>query len=98
MAAAVLALSRIVICDTLPSKTNEALPRTDEACCGCGSDRRFMTSFGKNQAQIGPMNGLSAYKRHNRTIGAGGMIAQSVADILGDHVNLSVEGIVLQQR
>jgi len=44
------------------------------------------------------MNGLSAYKRHNCTIGAGGMIAQSVADILGDHVNLSVEGIVLQQR
>src|SRR3984957_6215255 len=39
------------------------------------------------------MNGLSAYKRHNRTIGAGGMIAQSVADILGQHVKLSVEGI-----
>src|SRR3984893_13716396 len=39
------------------------------------------------------MNGLSAYERHNRTIGAGGMIAQSVADILGQHVKLSVEGI-----
>ena len=26
--------------------TNEALPQTDEACGGCGSGRRFMTSFG----------------------------------------------------
>jgi hypothetical protein len=39
------------------------------------------------------MNGLDACKRHNRTTGAVGMIAQSVADILGRHVNLSVEGI-----
>jgi hypothetical protein len=39
------------------------------------------------------MNGLDAFKRHNRTIGAAGMIAQSVADILGQHVKLSVEAI-----
>ena len=39
------------------------------------------------------MNGLDAFKRHNRTIGAAGMIAQSVADILGQHVRLSVEAI-----
>src|SRR5260370_27213046 len=39
------------------------------------------------------MNGLSAFKRQNRTTGAGGMIAQSVADIVGQHVKLSVEGI-----
>jgi hypothetical protein len=39
------------------------------------------------------MNGLDACKRHNRTTGAGGMIAQSVADILAHHVRLSVEGI-----
>src|ERR1700681_2074780 len=24
-------------------RSNEALPQTDEACFGCGSDRRFMT-------------------------------------------------------
>jgi integrase len=29
--------------------TNEALPQTDEACGGCGSDRRFMTSFGRTK-------------------------------------------------
>jgi len=28
---------------------SEALPRTDEACFGCGSDRRFMTSSGKTR-------------------------------------------------
>jgi hypothetical protein len=39
------------------------------------------------------INGLNACKRHNRTTGAGGMIAQSVADIIADHVKLSVEGI-----
>jgi hypothetical protein len=39
------------------------------------------------------MNGLSAFKRQNRTTGAGGMIAQSVADIVGRHEKLSVEGI-----
>ena len=39
------------------------------------------------------MNGLDACKRHNRTTGAGGMIAQSVADILAHHVRLSVEGM-----
>src|SRR6266403_4726354 len=39
------------------------------------------------------MNGLVAFKRHNRTTGAARMIAQSVADILGQHVKLSVEGI-----
>src|SRR5713226_3205245 len=39
------------------------------------------------------MNGLGAHKGHNRTTGAGGMIAQSVAEILGQHVKLSVEGI-----
>jgi hypothetical protein len=39
------------------------------------------------------MNGLGAHKGHNRTTGADGMIAQSVADILGQHVKLSVEGI-----
>src|SRR5438132_484670 len=39
------------------------------------------------------MNGLDACKRQNRTTGAGGMIAQSVADILNHHVKLSVEGI-----
>ena len=26
-----------------------ALPQTDEACFGCGSDRRFMTSFGRTR-------------------------------------------------
>src|ERR1700680_331558 len=46
-----------------------------------------------NQAQFGPMNGLDACKRQNRTTGAGGMITQSVADILSHHVKLSVEGI-----
>jgi hypothetical protein len=39
------------------------------------------------------MNGLNAYERQNRPTGAGGMIAQSVADILSHHVKLSVEGI-----
>src|SRR5712692_6757215 len=39
------------------------------------------------------MDGLDACKRHNRTTGAGAMIAQSVADILGHHVKLTVEGI-----
>jgi hypothetical protein len=39
------------------------------------------------------MNGLGAHEGHNRTTGAGGMIAQSVADILGQHVKLTVEGI-----
>jgi hypothetical protein len=39
------------------------------------------------------MNGLGAHKGHNRATGAGEMIAQSVADILGQHVKLSVEGI-----
>src|ERR1700726_863566 len=39
------------------------------------------------------MNGLGAHEGHNRTTGAGVMIAQSVADILGQHVKLSVEGI-----
>src|SRR6202521_51410 len=39
------------------------------------------------------MNGLDACKRQNRTTGAAAMIAQSVADILSDHVKLSVEGI-----
>jgi hypothetical protein len=39
------------------------------------------------------MNGLNAYERQNRTIGARGMIAQSVADILAHHVKLSVEAI-----
>jgi hypothetical protein len=29
--------------------TSEASPQTDEACCGCGSDRRFMTSFGRTK-------------------------------------------------
>src|ERR1700680_3497298 len=46
-----------------------------------------------NQAQIGPMNGLDACKRQNRTTGARTMIAQSVADILRHHVKLTVEGI-----
>ena len=46
-----------------------------------------------NQAQLGPMNGLNACKRQNLPTGAGGMIAQSVAEILGRHVRLSVEGI-----
>src|SRR5260221_6193544 len=39
------------------------------------------------------MNGLDACKRQTRPTGAKGMIAQSVADILADHVALSVEGI-----
>src|ERR1700730_1233871 len=39
------------------------------------------------------MDGLDACKRHNRTTGAGVMIAQSVADILSHHVKLSLEGI-----
>src|SRR3984893_863344 len=39
------------------------------------------------------MNGINAYERQNRPTGAGGMIAQSVADILSHHVKLSVEGI-----
>src|SRR5712672_3669173 len=42
---------------------------------------------------VGPMNGLNACKRQNRTTGARAMIAQSVADILNHHVKLSVEGI-----
>ena len=46
-----------------------------------------------NQAQVGPLNGLSAFERHNRTTGAMGMIAQSVAEILGRHVTLSVQSI-----
>jgi Mg2+/citrate symporter len=28
---------------------NEALPQTDEACFGCGSDRQFMTSSGRTR-------------------------------------------------
>src|ERR1700692_4946136 len=47
----------------------------------------------KNQAQVGPMNGLNAFERQYRMTGAGAMIAQSVADILSHHVKLSVEGI-----
>src|SRR5436189_6479421 len=39
------------------------------------------------------MNGLAACKRQDRTTGAGAMLAQSVADILRDHVKLSVEAI-----
>src|ERR1700674_1985820 len=39
------------------------------------------------------MDGLDACKRHNRTTGAGAMIAQSVADILSHHVKLSLEAI-----
>ena len=31
----------------VPYNPNEALPQTDEACFGCGSDRRFMTSSGR---------------------------------------------------
>jgi hypothetical protein len=31
------------------TSSNEALPQTDEACGGCGSDRRFMTSFGRTK-------------------------------------------------
>jgi hypothetical protein len=42
---------------------------------------------------LGPMNGLNAHKGQDRTTGAEAMIAQSVADILNDHVKLSVEGI-----
>jgi hypothetical protein len=39
------------------------------------------------------MDGLNAFKRQHRTTGAVVMIAQSVADILADHVGLSIEGI-----
>src|SRR5437764_3636192 len=39
------------------------------------------------------MDGLDACKRQNRPTGAGGMLAQTVADILGHHVKLAVEGI-----
>lgn len=39
------------------------------------------------------MNGLNAFERQYRTIGARVMVAQSVADILSNHVTLSVEGI-----
>jgi hypothetical protein len=39
------------------------------------------------------MNGLNAFERQYRTIGALAMIAQSVADILNHHVKLAVEGI-----
>src|SRR5207249_12281266 len=45
------------------------------------------------QAQLGPMNGLNARKGQDRTTGAWTMLAQSVADILKDHVRLSVEAI-----
>jgi hypothetical protein len=31
--------------DKCIAKTNEAAPQTDEACGGCGSGRRLMTSF-----------------------------------------------------
>jgi hypothetical protein len=30
-------------------QTNKALPQTDEACFGCGSDRQFMTSSGRTR-------------------------------------------------
>jgi hypothetical protein len=33
------------------TKPSEAPPQTDEACCGAGSDRRFVTSSGTDQSQ-----------------------------------------------
>ena len=42
---------------------------------------------------LGPINGLDALDGQNRTTGAGGMTAQSVAELLADHVRLTVEGI-----
>jgi hypothetical protein len=42
---------------------------------------------------MGPQNGLDAFKRHNRTNGAAMKLAQSVAEVLGAHVTLEVEGI-----
>lgn len=39
------------------------------------------------------MNGLNAREGQNRPAGAGAMLAQSVADILSDHVRLSIECI-----
>jgi hypothetical protein len=33
----------------LRHNANEALPQTDEACFGCGSDRQFMTSSGRTR-------------------------------------------------
>jgi len=41
---------------------------------------------------MGPLGGLNAFKRQNRDRSRG-MITQSVADILGRHVKLAVEGI-----
>jgi hypothetical protein len=38
---------RIECAGALRATANEALPQTDEACFGCGSDRRFMTSSGR---------------------------------------------------
>ena len=42
---------------------------------------------------MGPMNGLDAFQRHNRTSGAVRRIAQSIADVLKKHVRLEVEAI-----
>jgi hypothetical protein len=51
-----------------------------------------MTNSGKASLK-GTMNGLNACKRQNRTTGAGEMMAPSVAEIISNHVTLSVEGI-----
>jgi hypothetical protein len=35
--------------EAFAKRANEALPQTDEACFGCGSDRQFMTSSGRTR-------------------------------------------------
>src|SRR6266852_4455727 len=45
--------------------SSEASPQTDEACGGCGSDRRLHDELWQNQAQLGPMNGVNALERQN---------------------------------
>src|ERR1700730_10593368 len=37
------------VCKLHVTNSNEALPQTDDACGDCGSDRRFMTSFGRTK-------------------------------------------------
>lgn len=51
-----------------------------------------MTRSGK-PASMGPLNGLNAFNRHNRTNGAAVKLAESAAEVSADHVMLEVEGI-----
>ena len=42
---------------------------------------------------MGPMNGLNAYERQNRTNGAAMSIPRSVAEVPREHVTLELESI-----